>query len=344
LIVARLYLSSPPEAPNTWGQSNPNFNDYHSHPMEISSTFWIPDITDWWCQQEETHSKYANHCNVAHYIFSIIPHGVGVEASFSHGQDVIGWRQSNTTGETRHNKVVVKQFSQANHGIVAGTEPELDTTNTEHDSEMKKEAEERKLHRMAKVHDFLEMSQGIQHLPAIQKESRAQNKQMTAVGYILDNEEIVKASWSLFQHDGAGAFKLSERSHMPPALSAKDLPGGRTQILNVCWIRRINFHPVERDEDREPESISDTDDWLYWVGNLDNPNDNEDDYAADDESDIETKNGVQDPVCPEQQDVGTAPNVPGLVWLTRKLNRQAEKMFMTVNALEMRRNKEGKKQ
>jgi len=40
---------------------------------------------------------------------------------------------------------------------LAGTDLELDTTNTENDLEMKKEAEERKLHRMAKVHDFLEM-------------------------------------------------------------------------------------------------------------------------------------------------------------------------------------------
>jgi hypothetical protein len=56
---------------------------------------------------------------------------------------------------------------------------------------------------------------------------------MTDVGYISDTEEIVKASWSLFQHDGAAAFKLSEKSPLPPALFAKDLPGGRTQILNV---------------------------------------------------------------------------------------------------------------
>jgi len=91
---------------------------------------------------------------------------------------------------------------------LAGTDPELDNANTENDSEMKKEAEERKLHRMAKVHDFLEMWQGSQNLRATQKESRAQKKQMTAVGYISDTEEIVKASWSLFQHDGAAAFKL----------------------------------------------------------------------------------------------------------------------------------------
>jgi hypothetical protein len=46
LTAARLYLNSPPEAPKNWGQINPNLNDYHLDPMEISSTFWIPDITD----------------------------------------------------------------------------------------------------------------------------------------------------------------------------------------------------------------------------------------------------------------------------------------------------------
>jgi hypothetical protein len=48
LTAARLYLNSPPEAPKNWGKINPNLNDYHSDPMEISSTFWIPNITDWW--------------------------------------------------------------------------------------------------------------------------------------------------------------------------------------------------------------------------------------------------------------------------------------------------------
>jgi len=343
LTAAGLSVNSPPEAPKNWGQINPNLDDYHSDPMEISSTFWIPDITDWWRQQEETHSKYADLSNVARDIFSIIPHGVAVEASFSLGRDVIGWRQSKTTGETLREKVVARQFARANNGILAGTDPEIDTTNTENDSEMKKEAEERKLHRMAKVHDFLEMWQGSQNLRATQKESRAQNKQMTAVGYVSDTEEIVKASWSLFQNDGAAAFKLSERSPLPPALSAKDLPGGRTQILNVRQFRRINRHPVESDDDCAPESISDTDDWLNWNGNLDNPNDSEEDCAADDESNIEHNNGIEDPECPEQQDVSAAPNVPGLVRPTRKSKRQAEMVLVMVNAVETRRNKGGKK-
>jgi hypothetical protein len=203
------------------------------------------------------------------------------------GRNVIGWRQSKTTGETLREKVVVRQFAGGNNGILAGTDPELDTTNTKNYLEMKKEAQERKLHRMAKVHDFLEMWQGNQNLRATQKESCAQNKQMSTVGYIWDTEEIVTASWSLFQHDRAAAFKLSERSALPPDLSAKDLPGGRTQILNVWRIWTINCCPVESEEDSAPKSILDSEDWLNWNGDLDNPNDSEEDSAAADESDIE---------------------------------------------------------
>jgi len=173
---------------------------------------------------------------VARIIFSIVPHGVRVEVSFSLGRDVSSWRQAITTGETLPEKVVVRQFATANNKILAAGDPALDTTNTESDSEMKKEAEESKLPRMGKVHDFLEMWQGSQNLRATQKESRAEIKHMTAVGYISDTEDIVKASWSLFRPDGATAFKLSERSSLTPALSAKDCPGVQTQILNV---RRI---------------------------------------------------------------------------------------------------------
>jgi len=76
---------------------------------------------------------------------------------------------------------------------------------------------------------------------------------------------------------------------------------------------------------------------------LDNPNDSEEDCAAENESDIEHNNGIEDPECPEQQDVSASPNVPGFVRPTRKLKRQAEKVLVTVNAVETRRNKAGKK-
>jgi hypothetical protein len=64
--------------------------------------------------------------------------------------------------------------------ILAGVDCALDTTNTENELEMWKEVEERKLHRMANVHNFLEMWQGSQNLHATRKESHAQNQQMTA--------------------------------------------------------------------------------------------------------------------------------------------------------------------
>jgi len=54
---------------------------------------------------------------VAHDIFSIIPHGVRVEARFSLGWDVIGWRHSLSKGETLRGKVVVKQFVEVMIGF-----------------------------------------------------------------------------------------------------------------------------------------------------------------------------------------------------------------------------------
>jgi hypothetical protein len=90
---------------------------------------------------------------------------------------------------------------------------------------------------MAKVHDFVEMWQGSQTLRATQKESRTKNKPMTAIGYISDTKVIVKASSSDFYHEGAAAFKLSEKSPVPPAFSAKNLPGGQTEVLSVCRIK-----------------------------------------------------------------------------------------------------------
>jgi len=253
------------------------------------------------------------------------------------GRDTIGCRQSKTTGETLREKVVVKQYARANNGILAGDEPVLDRSESDNDLELKTEAEEKTLHRMAKVHDFLEMWRGSQNLHTTQKESHARNKQMTAVGYISDTEQSIKASWSIFQHEGAAAFKLSERSPLPPSLSAKQLAGGRTQVLNVRQICRIDHHPAEIDDNSAPESVSDTENLLNWNGDLDNPNESKDDCDADNKSDVELENCFEDPECPEQQDVHATPNIPGLIWPIWRSKNRTEEVLVTVNATETRR-------
>jgi len=140
ITASKCYLNLPPEVLKNWWQINWNLNDYSYDTMEISSTFWIPDITNWWQQQEEMHSKYANLSKVACDILSIIRHGVTVGAKISLWQYVVGWRRSKTQGETVREKVVVRQFVWAYHWTLAGTDPELDTTITENGLEMKKVA------------------------------------------------------------------------------------------------------------------------------------------------------------------------------------------------------------
>jgi len=51
---------------------------------------------------------------------------------------------------------------------------------------------------------------------------------------------------------------------MPPAISANNLRGGQTQVLNIRQMKRIDCHPVESDEDSASEIISDTKNQLNW--------------------------------------------------------------------------------
>jgi len=155
-----LYLKSRPEAPKIWGQLDLNRDDYHFDPIEIRSTSLLVDLADRWRQLDQTHSQYTDLSNVALVIFSIISNGIGVEASISLGWDVSGWRQSKTTGETLRENLLARHFVPPNNRILRSTDPEVYATNTENGSEMKKEAEERILHRMGMVPDFLEMWQG----------------------------------------------------------------------------------------------------------------------------------------------------------------------------------------
>ena len=101
---------------------------------------------------------------MARNIYSIIPHGVGGEASFSLGQNVIRWRETKTTGDTLRKKVIVRQFAQANNRLLASDISAVNELSTDNNMEIKREVEQKKMHQMAKVHDILEKCQSSQNL------------------------------------------------------------------------------------------------------------------------------------------------------------------------------------
>jgi hypothetical protein len=53
------------------------------------------------------------------------------------------------------------------------------------------------------------------------------------MGYNSDTDMMLEASLSSFQHDGAPANKLSERSPLLPCLSAQDLTERQIQVFNI---------------------------------------------------------------------------------------------------------------
>jgi hypothetical protein len=67
---------------------------------------------------------------------------------------VIWWRQSKTTGQTLHESLVGRQFGRANNRLLAGDDPVLDPSSTINAMEMKRKAEEKKFHQMARSTNF----------------------------------------------------------------------------------------------------------------------------------------------------------------------------------------------
>jgi hypothetical protein len=108
---------------------------------------------------------------------------------------------------------------------------------------------------------------------------------------------------------------LKKNSPVPPALSAKDLTGVRTQVLNVHRIKRIDRHPAESDEGSSHECIANTKNWLNSNGDLQNPHNSQDDWEADNESDTALDNGRDDSKILEVWSVRAELNVPGLIRL-----------------------------
>jgi len=76
---------------------------------------------------------------------------------------------------------------------------------------------------------------------------------------------------------------------------------------------------------------------------LDNPNDSEDDWEVDNESDMDLHNGSEVSETLEVRNVSVAPNVPGLIRPIRQSNKKVEQALVTVNIMETRRNKGIKK-
>jgi hypothetical protein len=76
---------------------------------------------------------------------------------------------------------------------------------------------------------------------------------------------------------------------------------------------------------------------------LDNPNDSEDDWEEENESDRELDNSSEVSETLEVRNVSVAPNVPGLIRPIRQSKKKVENTLVTVNIMEIRRNKGIKK-
>ena len=74
-----------------------------------------------------------------------------------------------------------------------------------------------------------------------------------------------------------------------------------------------------------------------------NPNNSEDNWEADNESDMELDNGSEESETPEVRNLSVALNVPRLIRPRQQSKKKVEKALVTVNIMETRRKKGIKK-
>lgn len=114
-------------------------------------------------------------------------------------------------------------------------------------------------------------------------------------------------------------------------------------MFNFRQIGRIDYPLGEHDADSVLECIFDAKNWLNFNGDLDNPNQSKYDCDADNESDIKLGNAIKASESPEHHVVSVTPNVLGMIPPTWRSMNQADKAFMTITAMETRRNEGNKK-
>jgi len=263
--IARQYLENSRIDAASIGQINPanddSLTDPDANPNDVTGSFWSPSVAAWWKQQVNTASEYAPMAEMARDIFSVIPHGVGVEASFSLGRDVIGWRQSKTSGSTLQQKVVVRQWARSNQGILADT---FSDTLLDNDVEGKVDAEQSKLKKLATLTDFMHWSKRSSELRAAQKKLRAQNSNKCSHGFISDEEEFSASSWDAFDDNGEGAFDTFISNKKPTAVNLGKVNTRYALQEYVKRIPRVDRQAGTTDVDTD-EDLEDSDEEALWA-------------------------------------------------------------------------------
>jgi len=206
---ARQYLANGRANIQSWQHDYPLGEEQMSNdPEEMTASFWYPDVAGWWLKQETTMGEYRDLAKMARDIFSVMPHGVGVEASFSLGRDIISWRQSRTKGSTLQQKVVVRQWARSNDGLLP--EEAIQSAGSDVNNEEKQKQEDQKLNQLASVRDFLVFKEQSENLRSMQKKLKGKDVTISGLGYISDVDEDNgdhDGPLTALDHDGNMAFE-----------------------------------------------------------------------------------------------------------------------------------------
>lgn len=222
-----------------------------------------PDVADWWREQEKNETLFKPLAKMARDIFSVIPHGVGVEHSFSIARMVVSWQQHRMSAETLKQRMIVRQDS---------------IRRDESDPYNAAKAENDRIMKQAELHDhaWTKYQSFERNTRRVRKEYNAKaraganvrsRKHNKGKGFISDEEseseedldpdiEILDV-WEAFDDDGESSFRSTNGK--PPAFESIALLYPEKQ-RDLATAAPTYFPPAQRFDRVPGESDNETED------------------------------------------------------------------------------------
>ena len=203
---------------------------------------------------------------MARDIFSCVPHGVGVESSFSIARNVISWKQSRMTANTLKSNMIVRQ-----HLLKKNTYTYRGDRHSDPNHDQNPKIVMKRLNKLLCFTDY-------QHFAACadaQATSRLPHEENPGIGFISgDEKEKDKKSWEAFEDDGTKYATL-------PVKAPKKRTNIHTTFASTDILRKINLRRPESDTEADDTEIDEDlagqadamHDFRYFTqeGGIDNP-------------------------------------------------------------------------
>ena len=217
-------------------------------PGKITISWFKPTPDGYWAKIAIAPSrgdmKYLQRVEeMARDIFSCVPHGVGVESSFSIARNVVSWKQSRMTAKTLQANMIVRQ-----HLLKEKTYSYRGARRTAQNEDENPKLVMKKLNKLLCYTDYQHFAEAA----AEQQQGRNPHEENPGFGFISgDEKDKDKKSWQAFEDEGMKYAELAGKELKRKGAAFK------TVFADTQRIRKFSLNRAQSDTEADETELDD---------------------------------------------------------------------------------------